>query len=207
MGEAMLDCAVCSTRRWQSFEAAGGEDLRMAGATRLHCDICEHDTYWLPAQHDRRGTGDRRKQPEPPLRTLSATAPPAGLGSIAVAPPPDQAFLAKEAVRIYQTERRGREDRRGTIQRNHHRVPLRLPIRVRVSTLNIRFEEQTNTVNVCRTGVFFQSANPYAKGLMAFVTLNYSPLDPSSSLEKAGTVVRVVPAVAPGMNGVAIEIR
>ena len=182
MAEAMLDCVLCGTRKWQTFEGPSAEELRLAGATKLPCAICHTNTYWSFAKHDndRRIDNDRRKQPEAP-RPQEVPLPGA-TERVSFAPPPDKAFYHQEAMKAVPPDRRAGADRREAVQRNHHRVPLRLPIRVRVSNFNLRFEEVTSTVNVCRTGILFQSARPYSKGIRALVTLNYSPNDPSSNL-------------------------
>ena len=51
MSGAMLDCAMCGSRKWKDLEASHEEDLRMAGAARLFCESCTRDTYWFYSQH------------------------------------------------------------------------------------------------------------------------------------------------------------
>ncbi|MBI4443812.1 MAG: PilZ domain-containing protein [Acidobacteria bacterium] len=129
------------------------------------------------------------------------------VGGISLAPPPNKEFYRQEAVKAFQPERRAGEDRRAALQRNHHRVPLRLPIRVRVKSFNLQFEEVTSTINVCRTGVFFYSSHPYSKGVRAFVTLHYVPNEPGSTMELPGTVVRVDSNPGSDARGVAIQLN
>ncbi|MBI4460972.1 MAG: PilZ domain-containing protein [Acidobacteria bacterium] len=205
MAEAMLECAVCSARKWQSFEAANAEELRLAGATRLSCPSCNKDTYWTFAESDRRVEQDRRKQPEAPKPQQVDV--PFGTDKVALQPPPDQEYFRREAVRLFQPpDRRLNSDRRQAPQRGHYRVPLRLPVRIRVSSSNLRFEEITSTINVCRTGILFHSTRPYAKGILAYVTMNYSPGDPAT-IEHAGTVVRVDSNTSSETKGVAIQLQ
>ena len=207
MAEAMLDCTLCWTRKWQSFEGPSAEELRLAGATKLPCSICNTSTYWAFSQHDsdRRLFNDRRKEPEM-LRTEAMPTAGAREG-ISLAPPPNKEFYRQEAMKAIQPERRTGADRRACVQRNHHRVPLRLPIRVRVKSFNLQFEEVTNTINVCRTGVFFYSPNPYSKGVRALVTLHYVPNEPGSTMELPGTVVRVDSKPGSDAKGVAIQLN
>ncbi|OFV99963.1 MAG: hypothetical protein A3F68_01400 [Acidobacteria bacterium RIFCSPLOWO2_12_FULL_54_10] len=204
MAEAMLECAVCSTRKWQSFGAANAEELRLAGATRLSCPLCNVDTYWTFAENDRRANNDRRKQPEL-LKPQQVDLQP-GTEKVAFQPPPNREHFQQEAARMFQPEHRASVDRRQTPQRGHYRVPLRLPIRIRVSSFNVQFEEVASTVNVCRTGILFHSTRPYSKGILAYVTLNYSPSDPSA-IEHAGTVVRIDSNPSSENRGIAIQLQ
>ena len=200
MAEGMLDCVVCGTRKWQTFEGTKAEELRLAGATRLPCSVCRADTYWTFSQNERRQSQDRRKEPVAPR------PPELNFPIVALKPPPDKEFYRQAAIQAFQTERRTGVDRRQEVQRNHHRLPLQLPIRVRVQSFNLQFEEVTNTVNVCRTGVFFYSPRPYSKGVRAFITLNYVQHDPIPNLEHSGTVVRVESNPRSESKGVAIQL-
>lgn len=204
MAEAMLECAVCSTRKWQSFGAANAEELRLAGATRLPCPLCNTDTYWTFAENERRADQDRRKQTEPPRPQQVDLQP--GTEKVAFQPPPDREHFQQQAVRMFQPERRASVDRRQSPQRTHFRVPLRLPIRIRVSSFNLRFEEVASTINVCRTGVLFHSARPYSKGTLAYVILNYSPSDPTA-IEHTGTVVRIDSNPGSEVKGIAVQLQ
>ncbi|MBI3896383.1 MAG: PilZ domain-containing protein [Acidobacteria bacterium] len=204
MAEAMLECAVCSTRKWQTFGAANAEELRLAGATRLSCPLCNIETYWTFAESDRRAGQDRRKQPEP-IKQQQVDLQ-LGTEKVAFQPPPNQGHFRQEAIRLFQPERRANEDRRQAPQRGHYRVPLRLPIRVRVSGFNLRFEEVASTINACRTGIFFHSTRPYSKGTLTYVTLNYSPSDPAA-IEHTGTVVRIETQPGSEAKGIAVQLQ
>jgi hypothetical protein len=197
MSEAMLDCAVCSTRKWMSVEPAAAEELRGAGAARLYCDGCGRETYWLYAQ-SHSGAAPQRKTPEPlPLRA----AEPANL--VAEAPTAPR----EESLRSCQTERRIGADRRQRSRRGQRRVALQLPVRVRINSLGAQFEETARTLNVCRNGIYFQTERPYAKGISAYVTLNYSTRDTGPVAEQRGTVVRVDSIAGSPARAVAIQLH
>ena len=197
MSEAMLDCAICSTRKWMSLEPAAAEDLQGAWAARLYCDGCGRETYWLYAQSDS-GAAPQRKAPEPPPLVAAEPA-----SFVAEASPARR----EEGLRSCQTERRLGGERRQRSRRGQRRVALQLPVRIRVNSLGAQFEEAARTLNVCRNGIYFQTERPYATGLPAYVALNYSARDTGPVAEQRGTVVRVDTIPGSPARAVAIQLH
>lgn len=96
-------------------------------------------------------------------------------------------------------------DRPVPSDRADHRVPLRLPVRVRVWALNGP-EEITTTRNVSRGGLYFESSAAFQVGQEVRVALNYSQKSAATALEQVGTVVRVEPLPdASKQRGVAVK--
>ena len=204
MAEAMLDCAVCGTRKWKPMEGSHAEDLRIAGAAKLFCESCTRETYWLYSQHEE-GSAAPRRTAEPPAR-VDPTALPADVpGAAAVLA--DASGGSQGPVRSMQTERRLGSDRRQRARRNQRRVSLQVPVRLRVSSPSAQFEEVTRTVNVCRSGIYIQTERPYSKGLPLYVAMNYSLRDPGMAGEQKATVVRVDAVPGSPAKGVAIQLH
>ena len=197
MSGAMLDCVVCRARKWRNLEAVAAEEVRSTGATKLFCDNCGRYTYWLFSEGDSEAV-PQRKQGE--LVSVGVGESPFVNGGTAA--------LRSEMMRLYQPERRKGADRRGGVRRTERRVALQLPVRLRVNANGAQFEEVTRTVNVGRSGIYFQTERPYSKGLSTFVALHYSPSEPGVLTEQRGTVVRV--DSLPGSTvarGVAIQLH
>ena len=204
MAGAMLDCAVCGTRKWQTFEAEHGEELRQAGATRLPCSSCARETYWYYAQHDS-GAAPERKAPAPPPSAVEA---PASAMESAADPAAERGSAKQETLRSHQSERRTGLERRARPRRGNRRVALQMPVRIRASSRAAQFEEVTRTVNVSRNGIYLQSEQPYSKGLQTLVVLNYSAREGGAMTEQKGTVVRVVDSEGGARaRGVAIQLQ
>ena len=206
MAQAMLDCVICGSRKWMSLDGVAAEELLGNGATRLPCEACKRDTYWKVADHGRRTGGDRRMDTDAVRPQTVDTVP--GSQRVAIGGAPlDRTSYTQKAAEFLQTERRVTPDRRQAFQRQYDRVPLRLPLRVRVSGMGLRFEEVTSTINVSRSGVYFESNRPYSKGLTAYVAVNFSATNPGSNIEQVGTVVRIDPNPVTGTRGVAIVLK
>jgi hypothetical protein len=197
MSGAMLDCAICSTRKWKPLEEAHVEDLRLSGAARLFCESCTRETYWFYSQHSE-GAAAPRRMAEPPSRS---TLVPSG------SEPAVAAQEHQSPMRSMQTERRMATDRRSRARRVHRRVALQVPVRLRVSSAAAQFEEVTRTMNVCRNGIYIQTERPYSKGLPIYVAMNYSAREPGSTQEQRATVVRVDPIPGSTARGIAIQIH
>ena len=203
MSGAMLDCAICSARKWKALESSHEEDLRMAGAARLFCESCTRETYWFYSQHSE-GTAAVRRTAEPPSRskiTNGAEETPA-----AVSASGEAASMQQGPIRTMQTERRNAAERRHRSRRGQRRVALQVPVRVRANSPNSQFEEITRTVNVCRNGIYIQSERPYAKGSPIYVAMNYSPRESAMAPEQKATVVRVDSLAGTAARGVAIQL-
>jgi hypothetical protein len=187
----MLECVICSGRKWKSLEESHEEDLRLSGAAKLFCDGCTRETYWLYSRNDS-GAIPVRKTAEPPVRAEHSAAAPSA------EPVP---------MRSMQTERRIGTDRRGRVRRLHRRVALQVPVRVRAVSTAAQFEEITRTVNVSRTGLYIQTERPMTKGLPIYVAMNYSAREPGMASEQKATVVRVDAIPGSRARGVAIQIH
>lgn len=204
MSGAMLDCAICNTRKWKELEPSHEENLRMAGAARLFCESCSRETYWFYSQHAE-GAAALRRTAEPPARikasngALEATASAASSAEAAVASP--------TPTRVTQTERRIGTDRRHRTRRAQRRVALQVPVRLRANTPALQFEEITRTVNVCRNGIYIQSERPYAKGAALLVAMNYSPQQRDMTTDQRATVVRVDSTAGSPNRGIAIRLH
>jgi hypothetical protein len=205
MAEAMLDCVVCSTRKWRDLDLAKAGELRAAGAVLLSCELCRRETYWKASDHGRRAGSERRSHSEP----VNPAAFERVLGSdrVTMQAPLDKDMYRKAAAGMLEEDRRTGDERRQAFQRGHDRVPLRLPIRVRVNGKGAHFEEQTLTLNVSRHGVYFRSRMPYEKGIAAYLVLNYSPMNPASNIEQPATVVRVESPSGDGTRGIGVLIQ
>ena len=203
MAGAMLECAVCSSRRWKSLEDAHAVDLPVSGAARLFCESCTRETYWLYSQHSG-GAAAPRRTSEPPARAdanvIAGQEPAAGPANAE----PDS--VPKGPVRSLQTERRFASDRRGRSRRTNRRVALQVLVRLRVSSACSQFEEVTRTVNVSRNGIYIQTERPFAHGLPLYVAMNYPPREPGLLPEQKATVVRVDPVPNSPARGVAIQL-
>ena len=202
MSGAMLDCAMCGSRKWKDLEASHEEDLRMAGAARLFCESCTRDTYWFYSQHsDGASTAGRTAQPPARIKASNEAveASPSSSGETAGSP--------QTPLRSMQAERRSAADRRHRARRTQRRVALQVPVRVRVNAPASQFEEITRTVNVCRNGIYIQSERPYSKGAPIFVAMNYSTKEPSILSEQKATVVRVDSMAGTPARGVAIHLH
>jgi hypothetical protein len=73
MSGAMLDCAICATRKWKELEPSHEEDLRMAGGARLFCECCARETYWFYSQHTE-GASTAGRTAQPPARNKASDA-------------------------------------------------------------------------------------------------------------------------------------
>lgn len=205
MADAMLECVVCGSRKWRQLEFSKANELATSGAVLLACDGCRHETFWRTSDYGRRGGLERRApteaiHPEAVERILRGER--AGVQA-----PLDRDMYRKAAAGIVLSDRRTGVDRRQNFQRGHDRVPLRLPLRVRVNFKTAYFEEQNTTLNVSRHGVYFRSRLPYEKGFPAFVVLNYSPQNPSANIEQPATVMRVESLIADGTRGIGLLIE
>ena len=181
MAGLMLDCVICSSRKWVELTPAQSNELSVSGATMVACETCNRNTYWKFAEHDGRRTGTARRMDV-------------------------QESTPQTAASLTQEDRRSVSERRQSFQRQNYRVPLQLPIRIRYKNLARSFEEVTTTINMCRNGVYFSSRYPHSKGAIVFVTTNYSPTNPESNIEQLGSVVRVENPVPPSaVRGVAVK--
>ena len=204
MSGAMLDCTICSTRKWKSLEEEHAEDLRVSGAARLFCESCTRETYWIYSQHSDGNAAVRRTSESTP-RAMTAAA--SGTEAGAQAAPGESAGGGQGSMRSMQTERRVAADRRGRARRTNRRVALQTPVRVRVISAASQFEEITRTVNVSRNGLYFQSDRPYAKGIPVCVAMNYSSREPGVAPEQKATVVRVDSVPGSANRGIAIQLH
>jgi len=202
MSGAMLDCAICSTRKWKDLEASHEEDLRMAGAARLYCDGCARETYWFYSQHSE-GASTAGRTAQPPARSKASS----GAVEVSASSSGEAAVAAQTPQRVTQAERRTAADRRHRARRAQRRVALQVPVRLRVNSPASQFEEETRTVNVCRNGIYIQSERPYSKGAPLLVAMNYSPRQPDMTSEQSATVVRVDTLAGTAARGVAIQLR
>ena len=202
MSGAMLDCAICSTRKWKDLEASHEEDLRMAGAARLFCDSCTRETYWFYSQHsDGASTAGRTAQPPARIKASS------GAVEVSASSGGEAAGSPQPPLRVMQAERRIAAERRHRARRAQRRVALQVPVRLRVNSPASQFEEVTRTVNVCRNGIYIQSEQLYAKGAPIYVAMNYSPQQPDMSPEQKATVVRVDSTAGAPSRGIAIQLH
>ena len=196
MSGAMLECVICSARKWKALEEPHHEDLKLSGAAKLFCDGCTRETYWLFCRNDM-GTAPARRTAEPPVRSESQPAQ-VGLGAASAESAP---------IRSVQTERRLGTDRRSHSRRIHRRVALQVPVRVRAISAASPFEEVTRTVNVCRNGIYIQTERHYTKGAPIYVAMNYSAKEPGMAAEQKATVIRVDSIPGTQARGVAIQMQ
>lgn len=84
-----------------------------------------------------------------------------------------------------QLDRRAGEDRRAS---RHARI--KLAMRVRCNTEDLKFTEVASTITASRYGASFASSHNLLEGMLVYVILPYSEGD-SESLEKQARVVRV----------------
>jgi hypothetical protein len=203
MADAMLDCVLCGGRKWQTLDVSRAEELRSTGATRGQCETCKRETYWKVSDYGRRSGKDRRSYDEVKPQTVD---PSLGIERITLAPPPNREQYRHAGAQIVMQERRAAADRRQALNRTNGRVPLSIPVRIRVHSGGLHFDEVTETVNVSRTGVYIKSQRPYQKGVGTQVTLHYSPVNPGMGIEQPGTVVRIDHDPDMKFKGVAIVL-
>lgn len=198
MAQAMLDCDLCGTRQYMTVEGEQLNSLHSTGAAQVYCQKCRRQTLWSYGVHDRRSGKDRRMAPRalfvPHAQTQAAVEPAQQPGSA-------YADLAKAAIGTHRPA-----DRRAAQQRGQRRVPLELPVRVRVQEPQERFEETTRTANVCRGGIYLYSDKPYRPDLTVHVALNYADVVIGGALEQRGRVVRVDELPLNTKRGVAIQL-
>jgi hypothetical protein len=82
-------------------------------------------------------------------------------------------------------------------RREHHRVQLRLPVRLRWTTPFGQKTEVCDTVNVSRGGVLVPCQELHAVGMSLWVTFPYDPAIPYSQPEILAKVVRSVESLSP----------
>jgi PilZ domain len=87
-------------------------------------------------------------------------------------------------------------------RREHHRVQLRLPARLRWTTPLGQKTEVCETVNVSRGGLLVPCQEPHAEGMLLWVTFPYDAAVPYGQPEISAKVVRsaTVENVAEGVN-------
>lgn len=189
MPGAMLECAVCTGQKFHQLNEDNLEELRNSGAVSLVCETCHRKTYWLYGAHGGVSTPAAVKASE--IMSMSSLAP----------------RNSQESSRMYQPERRLNQERRSISRRHTRRVALQLPVRLRVSAMNGKFEEVTRTINTSRTGIYLQSEHPYTKGASALVAMNYNPREAGMTMDQIATVVRVDSIPGSHMRGVALQFK
>lgn len=92
-------------------------------------------------------------------------------------------------------------------RRKRRRLKICRPIRVRPSFPGDGdFDEVTGTIDAHREGIFFATErSTYIRGMRLFVSLPYSPLNPTDS-EYLGEVVRVE-KLPDGKFGIAVHLK
>jgi hypothetical protein len=86
-------------------------------------------------------------------------------------------------------------------RREHHRVQLRLPARLRWTTPFGQKTEVCDTVNVSRGGVLVPCQELHAEGMALWVTFPYDAAIPYSQPEILAKVVRSVESESPATQG------
>ncbi len=86
-------------------------------------------------------------------------------------------------------------------RREHYRVQLRLPARLRWTTPFGQKTEVCDTVNVSRGGVLVPCQEPHAQGMSLWVTFPYDAAIPYSQPEILAQVVRSVGSESPAIHG------
>jgi hypothetical protein len=86
-------------------------------------------------------------------------------------------------------------------RREHHRVQLRLPARLRWTTPFGQKTEVCDTVNVSRGGVLVPCQELHAEGMALWVTFPYDAAIPYSQPEILAKVVRSVGSESPAIHG------
>src|SRR6202040_2797358 len=86
-------------------------------------------------------------------------------------------------------------------RREHHRVQLRLPARLRWTTPFGQKTEVCDTVNVSRGGVLVPCQELHAEGMALWVTFPYDAAIPYSQPEILAKVVRSVGSESPAVHG------
>jgi hypothetical protein len=190
MPGAMLECAVCTGQKFHELNETNLDELRCSGAIGLECSTCKRKTYWLYGAHGGVAT--------PAVRASQL----ASLNSSELAPKGHS-----DGHKLYQSERRTSAERRSISRRHTRRVALQLPVRLRVNSTNTRFEEVTRTVNTCKTGIYFHSEQPYAKGASALVAMNFNPREAGMTMDQRATVVRIENIPGSHMRGVAMQFQ
>ena len=192
MPGAMLECAVCTGQKFHELSEENLEELRCSGAVGLVCPTCKRKTYWLYGAHGGVATPAVRASE---LASLSSST----MGTMGRA--------HSDGTKLYQSERRVTSERRSIARRHTRRVALQLPVRLRVNSMNARFEEVTRTINTCKTGIYFQSEHPYSKGATALVAMNYNPREAGMTMDQPATVVRIENIPGSHMRGVAMQFK
>ncbi len=205
MAQAMLDCGQCGARKNTSLVEEQVHTLQAGSPARIFCEKCGQMTPWSYASYDRRNGEDRRleRARAAALReAVSAAAAVPLAGNVADNPYADLA-------RSFLKDQRADSGRRGAQQRRHRRVPLELPLRVSARKNGAVLQETTRTMNVCRTGVYFQSELEYHPDLSVGVELNYSGAAPAAgnSFEQPGIVVRVDVLPRNRRRGIAVKLN
>lgn len=192
MTSAMLECTLCRMRRSQLMSEQQFNGLHSTGCALFYCDTCRNNTFWCYADYDRRSARDRRVGfPDPAadleraLHHRSNDGRMPGLEPLAG----DLQGQAAAKPRPAAPQARTPADRRAEQQRGNRRIALGLPVHVRAG--RPEFEERTNTVNVCKGGIYIHSDKPFQKDMPCYIVLNYEQSALAPAMEQKGRVVRI----------------
>ena len=205
MKQILMDCQTCQDRRLLDIDAERSRALSLNYECEYYCQHCGKPTMWSFSSHDRRDGRDRRDYPRPVVEEMPTAA--LGKQKVVMARPVSRneyASLAHEDQNIVVKKKD--LDRRTAPQRSSKRLPLTLPVRVRVLDPQRGFFEITETRDVSRGGILFHSSKFYYIGDPVMIALNYSAGVAGSDLEQGGKVVRVVPLETGSRNGVAVQL-
>lgn len=193
---AILDCNICDGRCDQDLTGGQVATITRTGAIEIFCPTCGRKTFWRLARYDRRSDRDRR---------LPSGVPPVyQVRGPQEALPPDLAGVQSLAGELGATVvPRTPADRRQQVQRNHRRLPLAMPVRIRTLKPG-GFEEVTQTVNACRGGIYITSDKPYQKDMLLMIAMNEADMAVTAALEQKARVVRVDRSPGQSLYGVAI---
>ncbi len=206
MKQILMDCQTCHDRRLLDIDAERSRQLTLNYECEYYCQRCGKSTLWGFSEHDRRDGRDRRDYPRPTVEQMPQME--LGKQKVLVARPPSRDEYASLAHASPISAKRGAgPDRRTTPQRSSKRLPLKLPVRVRVLDNARGFFEVTETRDVSRGGILFHSRKFYYAGDPVMIALNYVAGVAGSDLEQGGKVVRVVPVDGTTSSGVAIQLK
>ncbi len=189
--KAMLDCTLCQGRKNQDLQDDQVRALHTTGACQLYCEKCNRHTMWSYAVYDRRAGRDRRTIPRP-LSEEELKQPEIKERAYAMVAVPVEVDAYKDLARAVL----GKDGRKKTERREAHnrvavRVPLEVPVRLRVVEIPQRFEEVTRTSNLCKGGIYIESDKAYHLGLPVLVVLHYADVVLAGQLEQRAVVVRL----------------